>query len=486
MSCEERGHGVMSGRKRIMVDESAWLSAQAAASKLRNVNAELPGMLNAVRRDGQAQIDRARAELGTRQNALEQSLTGLSEQTRRLEASTTRRIKDQTAKLWNQIQTSADDIRATTRQALEEQEARLEEAIEQERVQRERGMQGLRKDLDSLKQDKNRAQAAATETVADARLLFEAIDKQLPHERFAPGRMAAMSRRLAQAESNVAQGHAQAALGQAQDLYFDLSDLRAEVELRDQEWRAAQVAAVSATAALLEQIRYNEHREVTDETGAKIDDVSMDVDYWSDGELSDLRSRAEQLAAAARGDQAAGSADQRPATLADLRTIIERDVPELNDELTSVVTKAGTRLLASQVRVNLAEFVVEALEDATGFVWQDGEATYAGEDPRRAFYSKLRHPDDSEIVVEVAPDEQGESCVLRILSYDAGVPDEVERSRRAHVVADRLRNQGLPIGVPTADPGQPDPSFADFARLRQPGPGRTAKASGADDRRQAS
>jgi hypothetical protein len=481
VSCEERGHGTMSGKKQILVDESAWLSAQAAASRLRDVNAELPGILDAVRRDGQAQIERTRTELGSRQDAIEQSLAGLSEQTKRLEASTTRRIRDQTAMLWNQVQETTKDIRATTRQALEEQEARLEQAIEQERSQRERDIQDLRQNLDSLRQDKDRALTAATQSAADARLLFRTIEEQLPHEQFAPGRMAAMSRRLAQAESNISQGHAEAALGQAQDLYLDLSDLRTEVELRDQEWRVAQVAAVSATAALLEQLKYNENLEVTDAQGVKLDGVRLDVDFWSDGELGDLRTKAEGLAALARGDHTAGDGDPRPATLAELRTIVERDVPELNEELTAVIGRAGARQFASQVRVNLAEYVVEALEEATGFVWLDGEATYAGEDPRQAFYSKLRHPDDSEIVVEVAPDEQGESCVLRILSYDAGVPDEVERSRRAHVVADRLRDRGLLISAPAADPGAPDPSYADFEQLRLP----TAKrATSAADRRQ--
>jgi hypothetical protein len=469
-----------------MVDESAWMSAQAAASRLRDVNAELPSMLAAVRRDGQAQIERTRAELGSRQDGLEQSLAGLSEQTRKLEASTTRRIRDQTAMLWNQIQDNAKDIRATTRQALEEQEARLEEAIEQERGQRERDIQDLRQNLDSLRNDKDRALTAATQTAADARLLFRTIEQQLPHEQFTPGRMGAMNRRLAQVESNLAQGHAEAALGQAQDLYFDLSDLRSEVELRDQEWRVAQVAAISATVALIEQVKFNENIEVTDAQGAKLDGVTLDVDFWSDGELTDLRTRVQALAALSRGDQAsgdqaAGDAEPRPATLAELRAIVERDVPELNEALTAVVGRAGARQFASQIRVNLAEYVVEALEDATGFVWQDGEATYAGDDPRQPFYSKLRHPDDSEIVVEVAPDEQGESCVLRILSYDAGVPDEDERSRRAHVVADRLRDRGLIISTPAADPGAPDPSYADFGQLRLP----TAKqATSAADRRQ--
>ncbi len=51
----------MSGVKRmtVSVDSDDWARAQQAASQLRAVNRELPGMLDAVRRDNQAAIDRA-------------------------------------------------------------------------------------------------------------------------------------------------------------------------------------------------------------------------------------------------------------------------------------------------------------------------------------------------------------------------------------------------------------------------------------------
>ena len=239
MSCEQTGHGTMSGKKRITVDESAWQSAQAAANRLRDVNAELPGMLAAVRRDGQAQIERATAELGSRQAAVEQSLGGLSAQTRKIEAATTRRIRDSTAKLMNELKDATAEIRATTRQALEEQDARLTEAIADEREQRERDVTELRSGFAEIRQDKARVLAAAGEAAANARLISQTIDEHLPHEQFAPGRLAALTGRLAQAEDNLGQGFGEAALGQAQDAYLELSQLRAEVEFRDQEWRAA-------------------------------------------------------------------------------------------------------------------------------------------------------------------------------------------------------------------------------------------------------
>jgi hypothetical protein len=458
MSCQQKGHAV-SGSKRITVDESAWQQAQAAAARLREVNRHLPSMLEALRRDQQEQLGRVDATVRARQEAVEQSLAGLSERTRTLAEQTSRRLRTYGATLRGELQDSAGRIGEETRRSLDEQEERWRSQLAQEHEARERDFQQLRDGLAGLHQDRERLLAAAQDLVSDARLQAGAVAGNLPHERFAPGQLAALQQRLALAEANLAAGAAEAALGQGQELCLRLDELRAEVEMRDQEWRGAQVAAAAATTLLLEQIRLNTTLAVTDAHGEPIDGVTLDVDYWSEGELAELRAQAEVLAGRA-------AAQDDPATLAKLRAIIEQDAPELDGRLTKIVGQAGARQFASQVRVNLAELVVGTLEDTTGYVWEEGQATYAAEDPRRAFYSKLRHLDSSEIVVEVAPGEDGQSCVLRLLSFDTGTPDEEERVRRAHVIADRLRGEGLEVGGPAAEQAEPDPALADLDGLR--------------------
>ena len=254
----------------------------------------------------------------------------------------------------------------------------------------------------------------------------------------------------------MAAGTGEAALAQAQELYLNLGELRAEIEFKDAEWRAAHQTAVAAVTALAQQISYNSMIMVTDEAT----DVSaeLDVDYWSDGELTAIRQEADQLTA--RVNQEAD-----PPTLAELRNISERSVVALDDRLSAAVSTARTRQWASQVRVNMAETVVDVLESISGYVW-DGDATFAGDDQRDAFYSKLTHPDQSEIVVEVAPDEDGKSCVVRVMSYETGDPDEAQRVARLHAVAASLREHGL-SGTPAAEADEPDPGLRDFARIRQ-------------------
>jgi hypothetical protein len=453
----------MSGVKRITVDANDWSRAQQAAARLRDVNREIPGMLDAVRRENQAAIDRAAAEVRTRQDAFDQALTGLSEQTRKIEAQARQRIRAQEVRLRGELRDTARQLRLQTRAEMEDQQRRFAEGLARERQERVRETSELRDELAGIRTDRDRARSAAATFVADSRLMRGAIDRELPHERFAPGKLAELSRRLDNAEDNVNRGLGEAALAQAQEVYLQLSELRAEVELRDQEWQAARLAAGSAITLLQQQIRVNTNPDALDENGEKIDGYTLDVDFWSEGELTKLGEAAADLAARLTDTD-------NPPSVAELREIADQAAVELDEELTGIVATAQARQIASQVRANLAELVVSTLEETAGYSWEEGQAIYVGGDERRAFYSKLRHLDDSEIVVEVTPDETGKSCTLRILSYDAGLHDEEERVRRAHAVADSLRAQGLEAGLPAADMEQPDPGLTDFDALRKPVP----------------
>jgi hypothetical protein len=465
----------MSGVKRITVDEQQWARAQAAAERLRQVNRELPGMVEALRREQQAATERVAAQLTARQDTFDRALSGLSEQAKRIEAQASRRLRAQAAQL-RQVTEAAEQDRRETRDALDDQERRFQQGLARERRDREREVRELRDEVAALGGDRERALARAATLVADARQLATAIDAGLPHERHAPGRLEELTGRLDLAEDNVRARLGEAALAQAQEVYLQLSELRAEVELRDREWQEAWLAADGAVTMLREQIRVNATPPALDETGTAVEGFTLDVDYWSEGELARLAETAARLTATVTDPAGTASA-------AELRHIAAHEVPELDRALTDVVAHAQARQLASQVRANVAELVVTALEEATGYAWEEGQALYANGDQRRAFYSKLKHLDDSEIVIEVAPEDNGESCVLRIISYDTGTPDDEERVRRAHAVAATLREHGLQAGLPAADGQEPDPRLADFDALRrplreQPGAGRAAAAGG--------
>ncbi len=262
------------------------------------------------------------------------------------------------------------------------------------------------------------------------------------------------------AQLDAARGDSQAALSTVRTVDQQLGQLRVEVEFKDAQWRAAHLRAASAITRLLHEVRGNARLDVGDDE----EPAELDVDFWSSGRLAALRADAETLLARVDGTA------QPPSEL-ELERIAEHDVPGLEERLAGIVTNAIARQHVSQARVNLAETVVGALEETSGYVWQDGDATYAGGDQREAFYAKLRNPTNEadEIVVEVSPDEQGKSNVLRILSYEAS-PDEDGRRSRARALAQGLRERGLSVGDITDEQAEPDPGLADFARLRQASP----------------
>jgi hypothetical protein len=455
----------MSGVKRmtISVDEADWARAQQAATRLREVNRELPAMLAAVRADSKVAIDRATAELRGRQEAVDLALAGLSAQARKTEARTRQRLAEQTAWLRGELRETAAELRGQTRKSLEEQERRFAESLERERQERERDTRELRGEMAGMRADRERARVLAREALADSALMRDAIAAELPHGRFAPGKLAELSSRLDIARHNVDLGLGEAALAPAQEAYLRLGGLRAEVELRHAEWQAARIDAGNAVMLLEQQVSLSASPDAFDEDGEKIEGCTLDVDFWSEGELSRLR-EATTVLAARLADEA------NPPSVAELRQVADQAGGELDERLTSILATAQARQVASQARANLAELVVTTLEETSGYAWQEGQAIYAGDDQRRAFYAKLRHLDDSEIVVEVSPEESGKSCTLRILSYDAGLHDEEERVHRAHAVHASLRAAGLEAGLPAADMEHPDPRLADFESLRAPVP----------------
>jgi hypothetical protein len=425
------------------------------ANQLRDLQREMPSMIAAVQKAQEQQAARDKAELQARQDQLTKQLAGLSEKARKLEASTTRRINAATATIMNEAREANRQLRGETRKLIDQQEQRFDAALDTERTERQQEVGALREEMQRERAAKANVLETARTAAADARVLHDAISSTLPHERFAPGKLGRLTGRLAIAEASVAASVGETALAQAQELQLSLGELRAEVELEDAQWRAAHITAVTAVTALAEQISYNSVITVTDEEAGV--SAELDVDYWSEGELSAIKAEAERLTARVNDE-----AD--PPGLDELREITESSVAALDARLSETVASARARQWASQLRVNMAEIVVNLLEPLTGYEL-DGTA-FEGDDQRGAFYSKLRHPDESEIVVEVAPDELGKSCVVRVMSYETGDPDESLRVARVHAITDSLRAEGL-NGTPAAEDGEPDPAFRDFTQLRQ-------------------
>jgi hypothetical protein len=145
----------MSGRKRIQVEESEWYRLQREASRLKDIQRSLPGLIKEVRRQTHDDLERVFGVIEDRQRSVEQVVEGLSEQTRRLETETQQRLQAQARRWAEELRASAGELRRETREHLAEQAHRLRGEIADERRRRQEDVQRLATELGELVQDQN-------------------------------------------------------------------------------------------------------------------------------------------------------------------------------------------------------------------------------------------------------------------------------------------------------------------------------------------
>ncbi|WP_250292947.1 hypothetical protein [Frankia sp. CiP1_Cm_nod1] len=453
----------MSGRKTafVRIEESEWRRAQRAAARLRDVQSDLPQVIEGVREQARRDAQQAADEIQRRQRSAERTIDQLSSRARELESEVNRRLDEQARQMFDSLDSTATQVRDEARKALAERERALRSAVAQERRRRERDVSELRGGLAELAADRKRAVEAASRWVRDAHAVRDLIRETLPFDRYAPGRLEALERDLAAVGDVLDAGLGEAALAGAQRAYHGLSDLRVELEWADREWHLLRAAARDALLVVQGLIEHNADRAAVDADGEELPDVPLEVDYWSNGALSRLRAEV----AATLGllvDEAS------PPSTDTMRELVDQRAPAFERRLAEIVEEAGLAQLGSQLRANIADIVVRTLVD-NGFSLAD--ATYGGEDYRNAFFAKVEHPDGGEVVVDVSPSTAGPAaCELKVLSYDRDTGSEEIREARARELAAALREHGLDAGVPQPAGGEPDARYRDIESIRRAAP----------------
>jgi hypothetical protein len=197
--------------------------------------------------------------------------------------------------------------------------------------------------------------------------------------------------------------------------------------------------------------------------------LKIEVDWWTGGRLSALEAEVQNLIGRLKDEQ-------NPPSLETLREIVERTTPDLRRRLEEIVREARLAVLGSQLRINIADLIAQALEEQ-GFSVQD--ATYEGEDMRAGYYVQARHLDGSEVVLVVAPRE-GDPLrnEVQIHSFDVEQRSEDELRQRALEMAQALQSRGLQVPVPEKIGERPDPTTRDLEQIRRRMPTVAVRSAG--------
>jgi hypothetical protein len=422
---------LVSGRKRIYVDENEWNRLRREAGKLAEVQRDLPRLVQQVKDQTQRDIDRSMTEVEARQAEFGQAVTQLSERNRQLEQQTAQRLRANTDRLRTELSQQGDRLRTETADALREQRATLHRAIDQERQERERRLSEIDTAVQGILGDQAKAAALTQDYLADAEILREQILK-FPHQRYLPDRLDSLDKRLVLARSNVEGGVAAFGLSGAQELCQSYGDLRLELEQLDQDWRACRIAAERDLVLLQGLLDQNTTLDLKGRFGADAPDTAPDVDHWSRGALSRLSVEVATLLAQVRDEEQALPTES-------LLRVVTTLAPEFEQRLESVVSQAVTAMQASQLRTNLAQLIADALDERHQY--EVAEFGFADDDERQAYLAKtVHHVSGSEIVIQVEPGgAEDQPPTVRLHNFDADGASEDERDARTRSIRESVR-----------------------------------------------
>ncbi|MBR8834296.1 MAG: hypothetical protein DSM106950_09735 [Stigonema ocellatum SAG 48.90 = DSM 106950] len=465
----------MSGEKRryVSVEEQEWRRLREQDSRLRSLQQDLPERLNAVREQARREFQQRLAPLEQRAQQQEQQTQRLQSSLRDLEINTQRRLQQQR----QEFQTGLREVEYRQQQALQDETTRLESAIRQgleqqrkeylqitqqqrqeytrliaqqdqkftlliaeERLAREQGQKVLQQQINQavtdIEQERQRKAKIAQDLLSDVEAIWEQINQNYQHQRFAPGRLDDLRRGLEFARSNIEAGVTEAAIATTQQTYLDLADLRLELAQKEQEWLLLYNAALEDLRSLIAEVQANRECEVEVGQGDEAHKFKLEVDYWVNGRLTEYEQQLYQLESQLTTGESTLTTEQ-------VKEIGEK-ITALQPTLGEIVEQAKLAILSSQLRAEIADKVVEVLS-SVGYTLVDAntDAVYEGDDQRNAYVVKVKNIAGDEVVTVISPEKEFGDNSVSINTFSSTIVDEQATQQNAKAIFDALQQEGV-------------------------------------------
>jgi hypothetical protein len=329
-------------------------------------------------------------QMELRQRQLEQALVQSQHEARPADNESVQAVLAQNALYYERLAEIVEETRSGAHQSAVSIYEWFSERIEQERAQYHQGLQYLAQQLEEENYKEQAKEKLARQWLNRALRLSEFIQDHFDHERFRPGKYSRLLQRLNFAQGNLAAGAPDASLQISQQVFLDLSELHFELEHSVMEWQAEFARAQNELQELFNDIQQNPQVNAMDLEGQVLPE-QLELDYWSNGKYSEALNRCRQFVTVV--------AEEHLST-EELKRIHTDVVPVITEYFDSVVYEARLNALNSQLRMNIAETALDALE-THGFQLQ--ESGYENKDLRSAFTLQLKNPDGSVVSIEVLP-----------------------------------------------------------------------------------
>ena len=381
----------MSGYKRatVTISEPEYRRLHEADMKKRLREHKKTKTRNA---DQTANLVHTLQQMESRQRQLEQAFTDLDQNSNWMDEEIVQGILAQNAVCYEGLAAIIEETTLDANTSLALLYEHFEQEMRREREQHQQNLQSLFQRLNTYEQREQGKSTRARQWLRQSVIVADFIREQFDHERFFPGRFSKILRSLNLAQMNLADGLPEASLQISQQAFVDLSELQFELEQRIVEWQAEYEQASRALLDFIAELELNATVNAFGLEGEELPD-QVDVAYWSNGKYDQLLNKCRSLSALLSQEQQRISIEELTRTHADL-------LPAITEKLESIIYDARLNALNSQLRMNIAETALQALENH-GF--KLNEAGYVNKDMRAPFMVQLNNSDGSQVTIQVLP-----------------------------------------------------------------------------------
>lgn len=459
----------MSGYKRatVNISQEEYDRLRQAETRLRELPETPPPAVQQISQQSIDALNTGVDELRQRQEIFARVMHGFGPAIRDLEANTNRALVAYEANAMKAIESHAGCLWNHIDEVMDDYTSRFDASIKALHREQQDALAEVSRELRRLAGDAERKYAIADEWLAAANNISGFIQQNYAHEQFLPGHMEQLERQMDQVRQNMELGLTEAVIVASQQLYLAFSDMRVELERLQNEWLLLYQTCWEAVCHLAAVTGACQNIQAVDLDGNDLP-YEISVNYWSGGRLADLMDNVIHLQERMEDTSALPGSDT-------FRQMLLNDLPELYRSLEEIVLDARITALNSQLRINIADLVVQALQEQ-GFSLETSD--YQGSDMRLGFGARLTNMEGNQVLVQVDPagSALGEN-ELQIESLDSQARTEHELQQRWYEINRSLVAHGVEVGPYTQANRAPRRTFPTPPR-RAPQPQQRATQTG--------
>jgi len=451
----------MSGHKKatITISQKEYQRLHKNELRMRFMHEPVPENLKTLEYHAQDAYQKELQNLETRQRNFENIISGFEAHIRNLETETNGVLIDHQTGLSEFILLAAEQNWNKTQQALQSQEARTNALLHDLTSNFEGQIALLTDQYNSENVNRKTRADKVRQWIVQTIQMLQFIQGNYDHEKFAPGQVEAQIQPLQLAQDNFENGFLETSLAASQQVYFALSNLRLQLESQQHHYNILLEVAGQNIEKLYLLANENRFLPGVDLDGNEMD-TQLDIDYWSSRKLSRLINEIQGQAHALENNQQ---------TLNNqiLTHLIEIEIPRLEQQLEDIIYRARLNALNSQLRINIADFVLQALE-TQGYRIED--AQYLNKDMRQEYQVMVKNMEGNQVLVQVIPNQDYEN-ELQMHSMNQTARTRHELQQQTREIGKALNYFGLSMGpITEIDPIHPNTQTSRNGRQRRINP----------------